>query len=417
MSQRIPRALQAAALVVGLLMASAAPAPAAALRTESQALARFLEASPAVRAARQAQAIAEADLQEARTWPNPALSADREQVFTAAGPTEQHRLGLSLGLPLSAQRRAGEAVAERAREAATARSEAEVLALGLAFREGLAAWAIAEKRAALLAAQEAIRARLSRVVATRHREGESAGLDARRAALAHAESRAEAEEARAAARRARAALEAGLALALPETPPALAALAPPPLSVLRERTLRSHPALRAARAEVARAESERVLAERRAWPEPTLLLGLKQTNEPTVQGLGYTGGLQWPFPIFDRAQGARARAEAERARAEAELEAAERRLAVSLPAAAEAYAAAASTWRHFRAESEAAEALGASAEAAYREGELGLDALLAAHEALERAGLKALALEASARAAERELCRLSGQLMFQESQP
>lgn len=137
---------------------------------------------------------------------------------------------------------------------------------------------------------------------------------------------------------------------------------------------------------------------------------MKQTNEPTVQGLGYTLGLAWPRPMWDRAQGEQAQARAAIMGAEARLAAARARVQAEIPGMRAALVTRLTARDRFGREGlPHLPALAAAAETAYREGDATLDALLRAHEAALDARLRALVLDSDARASQHDLERLMGE--------
>lgn len=403
-----PRSWLIALVALGLGLAPAV-AQAAAVVDEATAVTQFLATSPEVRAAASAVAAARAELVTAGVWANPTVITDREQVFTAGGPTEQHRLGFQAQLPVTGARAVRLQVAEAGVAAAEARARQATFSLALAFRASFAAAADAQSRVAVLEAHDASFRRLLRIVEARRRAGESAGADALRARLAAAEvgsrvagARAEAEAALGQLAGAGGRPVDGALRAAPVPPP-------PPADVLIAHALRARADLAALDAEREAARLAGALAGRRRWPEPQLAAGMKQTNEPTVQGLGYTVGLSWPVPVLDRAQGELAQAQAAMAGIEARLAATRSRVQAEIPGARAALVTRLAARDAFiRDGLPRVPALLAASETAYREGESTLDALLRAHEAVLDARLRAIGLDGEARAAQHELERLVG---------
>lgn len=398
-------------LALALLLASPSPAALAqsAVWSEDAALARYRAESPRLAAARQQVNVARAVLVGAGRFPNPTLDLGREQVFTPDGPTEQNRLGLQAVLPLAGRLGLERARAEAGVAAAAARAEAAVFALESGFREiFMRAWG-AEARSSVL--EEAISAyeRLEKVVAARHRAGEIAGYELMRVRLGRAAVESSWQDVRseAARERARLAGELGAPIGGPLAAAPIASVPAGPVIV--DLALARKPELLALAAERRAAEAALALGERLRWPDPELAVGFKQTNEPTVRGLGYTAGLLLPLPMFTHGQGERALAEAELARIEAEAEAARSRLEAEIPAARAVFADRLAFLRRFEAEVLASTPqLVATAELAYREGAQGIVALIDAQQAVIEARLMHLELLTEARLARLELERLAG---------
>ncbi len=184
---------------------------------------------------------------------------------------------------------------------------------------------------------------------------------------------------------------------------------PPTADVLIAHALRTHGDLVALAAEREGALVAGTLAGRRQWPEPLLSAGMKQTNEPTVQGLGYMVGLAWPVPLLDRAQGEQARARAARTSVDARLVATRSRIQAEMPGLRTTLVVRLAARDRFTRETlPQLPALVKAAETAYREGASPIDALLGAYEAALDARLRAITLDAEARQAQHELERLVG---------
>lgn len=106
----------------------------------------------------------------------------------------------------------------------------------------------------------------------------------------------------------------------PRDPPSLERL----LAVARERL----PSLRAAVARIREAEARVTVANREAWPRPSIGVQYRREGNPTAEGAYdiVMGVLSFPIPSFQTNQGERARARADVTIAEAELEAGRRLL-------------------------------------------------------------------------------------------
>lgn len=376
---------------------------------ERTALAAFLSTNPELAAARQGVGVARAEVTAAETWANPVIDTSREQIFSTGGPTEQNRIGLAVPISLPGKRGLRRAIALEGVEAAEARARSRQTELAFEFRRTYGRAYFADGRANAVEGGLAAYRRLERTVKTRQKAGESAGYDALRLGLQLAAVEARLAEIRAEAAHERGRL-AGLLGRAVEGPLALASLeAVPEPDRLIETAFAHRPELIQLRAERRLAERSLELADRLAWPDPQLAVGLRQTNEPTVQGLGYTAGLNWPLPLFDRAQAARERARAEAERLEAETRALEGRLRGEISAARRALAERRATLVRFQ----AAVLLQAPrvvrvAELAYQEGEQGIVPLLDAHEAAMQARLQHLELAEAAHTAMLDLEALVG---------
>lgn len=407
-----PKSLTALLLAMAPVLALAPVAGASPAWNEGAALALFLARSPQVAAARQGPATARAAVLAAGVWANPTLDVGREQVFSAGGPAEQNRIGLQAGLPLTGRRELARAVADAGVALAEAEAAQRVAGLAQAFRGAYAAAHFGAAQAGALAQGLTTYGRLERVVEARRRSGEAAGYDAIRLGLERAALEAQRDELAARMAGARSQLTALLgqpldgALTLATAPP----VAPiPPVEGLLTQALAGRPDLLAVRAGLAQARLQGQLADRLRWPEPALSFGLKQTNEPTVQGFGYAAGLSWPLPVFDSGQAGLARADAERARWRAEEAATLARIRIEVPAARAALLARVATATRFRRSVLAGlPRMLTVAELAYREGEAGIVPLLDAHRAAQQARAQAIDLDAAAHAATLDLERLIG---------
>lgn len=388
---------------------TAGPSLAAAPCEESVAVSAFLTDNPQVTAVRRQVAVARAEAVAAGLLPNPTLDLAREQVFLTGGPAEENRLALRAPLLLGGKRELRQAMAEFGIEAAEARASQQILALSHAFRLAFARAARQEAASGVLAGGLATYHRLERIAEARRQAGEGAGYDVLRLRLARSvmEARQTDAETQAGEERGRLAGLLGRPLEGPLQPAASGSV--PESPALVDWALARRADLLALRSDQARAKTALILAERTRWPDPELALGFKQTNEPTVQGLGYTAGLAWPLPIFDRAQGAEASARAELARLEAEEAALAARLRVEIPTLRSALAARLGAAERFEREVLARlPEVVRVAEVAYREGDQGVGPLLEAHQAALDARLHALDLTLQARTTRLELERLIG---------
>lgn len=390
-------------LVLSLIAAMAStslPSMAATGWDEQDALSVFLAQSPQVSAIRQSVGVARAERVAAGVWANPALDASREQIFSNGGPTEQHRVGLAVPVMLPGKRDLRLAIADAGVEASEAQVQRRVADLVAQFRRTFESAYFSEQRARALEEGLAAYTRLEGVVRARQRTGETAGYDAMRLRLQKAAIEARRSTQQVEAQQARKRLATLLGRPV-EAPLKLATLdAVPEEGWLIQEALSRRAELVALQAERRHAQRAIELADRMRWPDPTISMGLRQTNEPTVQGLGYAAGVSWPLPFFDQGQGARARAQAEVKRLEAEEEALTSRLRGEVATARQALIAQRTIHDRYRAQvlTEAPRVV-TVAEVAYREGEQGIVPLLDAHEAATEARLQNLELAEAAHVA------------------
>jgi len=103
---------------------------------------------------------------------------------------------------------------------------------------------------------------------------------------------------------------------------------PPPLDRLSAVARERLPSLRAGAARIREAEARSTLADREAWPRPSLGLQYRREGNPTSEGAYdiVMGVVSIPIPSFQLNQGERARARADVTVAEAELDASRRLL-------------------------------------------------------------------------------------------
>lgn len=103
---------------------------------------------------------------------------------------------------------------------------------------------------------------------------------------------------------------------------------PPPLDRLSAVARERLPSLRAGAARIREAEARSMLADREAWPRPSLGVQYRREGNPTTEGAYdiVMGVVSIPIPSFQLNQGERARARADVTVAEAELDASRRLL-------------------------------------------------------------------------------------------
>ncbi len=124
---------------------------------------------------------------------------------------------------------------------------------------------------------------------------------------------------------------------------------PPPLEQLDASAERYAPVLLVREATLREAESRVALADREAWPRPTVGVQYRREGNPSTEGPYdiVMGALSVPLPTMQRNQGDRARARAEVIVARAELDATRRQLRVQLAEARSEMAAAAQRTRAY----------------------------------------------------------------------
>ena len=100
----------------------------------------------------------------------------------------------------------------------------------------------------------------------------------------------------------------------------------PPLERLSAVARERLPSLRAGAARIREADARAALADREAWPRPSVGVQYRREGNPTSEGARVMGVVSIPIPSFQMNQGERARARADVTVAEAELDAAQRLL-------------------------------------------------------------------------------------------
>lgn len=394
-----------------VLAALLGPAAAAAQLTEEDAVQRALGRAEVRELAEGEVEVARGEAVRAGLWPNPGLSFSREETSGSPGGGRDDLWLLSQGFDLSGKRGLRADAAGRRVEAARARGDFTRLVLEAEVRGRFHELLAAERRVA--AAAEALRRieALATAVERRLAAGDASGYDRGRLELERAGIAARAAVEEAAAARARARL--GGLLGAPGDAPAVRGEllpdgGPPVLDALAGR-VPARPDLRSL-AEEAEAGALDSRAGGRGWiPELTLSAGYRSTTAQGARRDGFALGLSLPFPLLDRsqdeAQRGRGRARAARARLALETSAASAEVR-GLHAEASALGAAA---RHFRRSAlDTSRRLVATADAAYRGGELGILELVDAHRGALEAELQSVELELAARRARIDLDRATG---------
>lgn len=332
----VRRAVQAAlsSVIPFTLLSAQIPTPSRLTLREAREAAR--RASPEVLAAREALGAAAARERQARAFPNPTLSYQREETSEGGETNSQNIASIDQPLEIGGQRGARRAAARLRREAAEARLAAAEAQLDFDVTRAYALAIAADRRAMLAETATAAFSRARTVSETRLVEGDVSGYANRRIRLEAARYGgllAEALLARRAARLALASLIARTADSVqPLDAPLEDSLAGNPLTFtpdsLRSLAARHRADLRAAILEAEASAADARLISRERVPVPVLTAGLK--NEQVVGGgdfKGFVAGLSLPFPLWDRRGGAVDAANADTRRRVAEAEVVRRRIA------------------------------------------------------------------------------------------
>lgn len=315
---------------------------------EAQLVAR--QASPDLRAAREAVAAARARERQANALLNPTLSYGREQTSRNGRSNAQDIAQFEQPFEIGGQRGARRDAARLRGEVAQARLSAVERLLDYDVARAFAMLVAAARRAAL--ADEAVTAfaEAGRVITQRLAAGDVSGYAVRRLQLEAARYATQRADAVLALRVARIELATLLALSPDSiTPPPPAALKSgsdtseslPQLDVLRASATDSRADLRALALEAAATAAEARLAVAERFPTPTLSAGYKRESvnpggAGSAMGLrGFVAGLSLPLPVFDRRGGSIEAAAAETRRGEAQVDALRRRIRLEVD---EAYA-------------------------------------------------------------------------------
>lgn len=409
----VARLLLAAALVLPPPGWAPAGEAGAAPLDEAEVVRRAL-ARPALEEQLRAKVdLARADEVAARRWPNPEASWSHEQVDTAGGTERQDVAVLSQRVDVSGRRGLrGDAAAKRV-EAASADAALVRLDVEAEARRAFVNVLALERRASVLGAMATRVEAIADAVGRRAASGDVAGYDRRRVERERLTLLARLDVEEGALARARALLASlvgaadGASLSLQGD---LAPAAPPALHDLIDRVA-ARADLRALALEAESGDLEARAAGRWFVPEVELGGGLKTVDAGSRRDSGLAAVLTVPLPLFSRDQD-------ERIRGEARARAARGRLALALDAAraeltglhAESSRLTSAANRHAQGGDADASALCATAEAAYRGGEVGVLELVDAYRATVDASLALVDLQAAARRARIDLDRASGGL-------
>lgn len=335
---------------------------------------------------------AEADLREARLWPNPQLQIEQERGRGRLAGEDETRLLLSQEFDASGHRRLQRAAAALGRESAQqllrlqrSAQRAEVLR---AFHTAAAASRHADVRGQAL---QELR-ELVGVATRREQAGELSGFDRQRLEQQLRVAELQWHGAVAGANAARAALAGWVGELAAETE--LVSIAPSLPDGLADQ--QPGPAIAALEAQLAQAEAA-LRAERRLRLPIQLGLGQTRIESPGLRDRAVVFEVEVPLPLFERNQAGVLRALAERDRIEAELQRAKRSRASQVDALSASLRSLIDSSRQYRQQLlPQARALSDVARASFAEGELDLVGLLETLRA--EAELEGLAIDETLRA-------------------
>ena len=353
-------------------------------------------------------AVVRRDQQARLAFPNPAVAYSRE----GAGFTEF--LQVEQPLPIFGVR----GVLARAGVAATAAAEAErdvrLWDLRVEATRLVTRWLWAQARVEATSVDVQAVDRLVGLLRVREREGEGSRFDRLRAEQERAEVKQAAVTASIDLSDARgevaALLPSGVAVTR-VSGPLTSARALPDREALVARTRTSRAELRALQFGFDRTTLEADAAKRSRWPSPVVSGGLKRADTGVETAKSGVIGLNLAIPLFDSGAREAARWSAEGARLTAERTAIEQQVRAEVTRAAEALALRRQAMAEAGDDAVAAE-LVATAEVAYREGELGIVALLDAVRTASRARMRDLDRRLDVRLAEIALERAVGERLW-----
>lgn len=359
---------------------------AAQTRTAQDLVEIIVRDGPRALAIRAEVEVVRRDQQSRLVYPNPGVSFSRE----GAGFTEF--LQLQQALPIFGVRGALMRAGVAAGMAAEAEKDARLWDLQSDATRAVARWAWAQERATAAASDVQAVARLVDILRVREREGEGSRFDRLRVEQELAELQQIATSAAISVSDARASVMAllpvdvtvtGVEMARSPGAPALDAEA----LWLRARDARAE--LRALRAAGDRARLEADVARRERWPIPTVSGGLKRADTGVDRERGGVFGLSVAVPLFDTGARMAARWSAEAERVAAERTVVEQQVRAEVQRAVDALVRRRQAMSDTQGDALGAE-LAATAEVAYREGEIGVSALLDAVRTASRARLRDL---------------------------
>ena len=327
--------------------------------TFTAALAMARDASPELRAAREAVAAAVGRERQAAARGNPTLSYSREQTGHTGQSNSQDIAAFEQPIEVSGQRAARVAAARLARAAAAVRLRVAAAQLDFDVTQAYVAAVAADRRADLARQVAAAFVNARRVSEVRLAAGDVSGYAARRIRLEAARYATLVSEAALLARSSRLALAA---LVAPE--PGSPSLAVQPLEVrqpleagllerttialadatnesLLARSMMSRAEIRLAELEAELAEADGRLASRERFPVPVVSAGFKREQVATSSVgatpsfMGFLAGISLPLPLWDRRHGTMAASTAEHRQRLAQVSAVRRRVVREVELAAE----------------------------------------------------------------------------------
>lgn len=405
MSRRLLPVIVASLSLGGTGVAAADDAPVRSL-DETEFLAEVEAADPRMERLAAEIDVASAEVAAEKVRANPSLSIDREEIFPDGGVATNYAR-LTWPLDVSGRRGRRIAAARTAVEAESADADASRFELVIESLAAFTETAYARLYVESLRAERDTLVRVVEVVGKRAGAGASSGYDLQRfeLELAAYDDLIASAETRLFEARSRLAVLIGRPDELVDATSTLELpAAPAPLDELARSVLDGRGDYRAAKL---RAESagQRADAAARGWiPDLGLSAGFMSADLGDDTAIGYTIGLSFTLPIFDRggAAGARARAAKRVADADARI------LEARVPAAVRTRHATL-TRRIEQAKAVITEQLSRledllrSAETAYREGESSVVELLDAYETARDTRLRDLELRRDARLAELDL--------------
>lgn len=340
--------------------------------------------------------------------PNPGLAYSREGAgFTEFFQVEQPLPIFGVRAALSRAGVAASSVAEAERDARLWELRADATRLVARL---LAAQARVEVTASNVQAVE----QLIGVLRVREREGEGSRFDRLRAGQELAELRREAVAAAIDVSDARGVLTALLPSGVTVTRvtgPLYEARPPVDVEALVVRAQETRAELRALQFAADRSAREADVARRARLPVPVVMGGLKRADDGGQRQRGGLFGVSLSVPLFDTAAREAARWTAEGARVAAERAAIAQQVRADIVRAAEALALRQQALAEVDADTLGAE-LTSIAEVAYREGEVGILALLDAVRTASRARMRDLEMRLDVRLAQVALERVVGEVLW-----
>ena len=347
--------------------------------------------------------------QDARlAFPNPGVSYSRE----GGGYTEF--LQLEQPLPLFGVRGALSRAGVAATAAAEAERDARLWELRAEATRLVSRLQAAQRRAEAVAADVVAVERLIGMLRVREEEGEGSRFDRLRAEQELAELKQTAVDADIEVSDTRGALAASLPAGLTVTRvsgPLYETRPPLAVEALSARAQSTRAELRALKLSGDRAAREAEAARRARWPVPVVSGGLKRADNEGERERGGVFGVALAVPLFDSGSREAARWIAEEARVAAERAAIEQHVRAEILRAVEALARREQALASAGSDRLAAE-LVATAEVAYREGEVGILALLDAVRTASRARMRDIEMRLDARLAQAALERAVGEVLW-----